>query len=140
MASPSGLVARIDADFSGWPLVTVRATGNVSHAEHAAFIAELDEHVYAKREPYALVMDLRGNGGLSPRQRQRQADRVKQQREDGLRCAGVALVFSSPLLRGMLTAILWVAKPEHPVRVFTDLGEALVWAKDQLRAAAEAAG
>ena len=140
MASPSGLVSRIDADFSDWPLVTVRATGKVSDAEHEAFIEQLDENALRTRQPYALVMDLRGNGGLSPKQRQRQADRVAELRVRGLQCAGVALVFKSPLLRGMLTAILWIAKPEHPVEVFQDLGDALVWAKDQLRAADQQVG
>ena len=53
-------------------------------------------------------------------------------------CAGMGFVFSSPLLRGLLTSMLWLARPPHPVRVFADMDSATRWGVQVARAAARA--
>ena len=42
---------------------------------------------------------------------------------------GCGLVFQSTVLRGILTAIFWLKKPEYEVRVFADVTEAVVWGR-----------
>ena len=47
---------------------------------------------------------------------------------------GGAIVAKSPLIRGMLTAVFWLAKPEGPTNVVSTRGEALQCARNSLEA------
>ncbi len=48
--------------------------------------------------------------------------------------AGQATVLASPLIRGALTAIHFVAPPGYPTKTFADVGSAILWAEAQLSA------
>jgi len=46
-------------------------------------------------------------------------------------CAYTAMVFDSPALRGILTAILWASTPPYPIKDFKSREEAIAWAQTQ---------
>ena len=45
------------------------------------------------------------------------------------------MVFTSPLLRGVLTAIFWVRKPAYPTGVMGTVEDGVAWSQSMLRAA-----
>ncbi len=118
----------IEVDYTQWPMVLVRSWGRVSDEEHLRFLDALDARIHQDPRPYWLVMDLHESAGLSPKQRRRQADRIRAMGDERMVCGGVALVFDSAVLRGVMTAILWVSHPEYPVKVFASLEAASIWA------------
>jgi len=129
---------RIAVYLSGPSVILVTPpSGTVTDEALESFILQFDAHICAVRRPYAVVVDLRQSHGLSPAQRQR-LTRSMQAHEGhaaaGFPNCGVALVFSSALLRGMLTAMLWVYKPKHESRVFSDLTDAEAWAQSRVTA------
>jgi len=48
--------------------------------------------------------------------------------------AGQATVLASPLIRGALTAIHFIAPPGYPTKTFAEVGPAILWAEAQLSA------
>jgi len=43
------------------------------------------------------------------------------------------MIFDNPLLRGMLTAMFWIRKPEYPTRVYATPEEGLTWADTRIK-------
>lgn len=85
--------------------------------------------------PYAIVLDNRSAGPVSPTQRAIIAEHMRLHApRTSARCAGTALVFESPVLRGALTAILWLRPPVTVTKVFGSLDEAITWARERLDA------
>ena len=85
-----------------------------------------------------MVIDLRRNAGITPTQRKMLTDDMAAPEHAAVqaRCVGVAMVFDSAFLRGILTAIFWVRKPPYPTQVFRTVAEAKTWAKALLAAPA----
>src|SRR5271155_3283679 len=81
--------------------------------------AELD-----RETPYVLIFDLTGSGTPNALQRQKLTNHV---RANTVRIRqwvrGVGVVLTSPLTRGMVTAIFWVAPPPVPYRLFATRAE-----------------
>jgi hypothetical protein len=87
-----------------------------------------------------MVLDVRKTVGLSPVQRKMITSGVEGDEERLKKyCHGMALVFDSPALKRLLTAIFWVKRPVVPMKVFTDTESALDWAKSQVKDEKEAA-
>jgi len=123
----------IRLDVAQWPvLVVIPPARLVTDAELDSFMQAFAHVVDQRKQPYAVVVDLRESSGLTPRQRQAisnsMADTDARVLAGYPNCGG-ALVFSSALLRGMLTAILWIKKPKHETRVFANIAEAVAWAR-----------
>ena len=77
---------------------------------------------------YALVLDLSIAPPMPPRQRQLLTDQMRAaEGELAIDCVGTALVFRSPLMRGLLTAIFWLFKPPYPTRAFASADPARAW-------------
>ena len=79
------------------------------------------------------MLDLRGTSGLTPRQRKLLAE--AQLKRDGFRDCEIvagAMVMDSHLLRGMLTALFWLKKPNHEVKVFANLDSAIAWGHQRI--------
>lgn len=129
---------RLDADFAEWPMVFVQCEGVVSDEAHYAFLEQLESQAAARGGPFSLVLDLRYSNGLSMKQRARQMDQLERLHSEGFRCASIALVMRSALMRGMLTAMRWVSKAERPLEYFAEPGEAVNWTRDHLREASRA--
>jgi len=121
-------VGEITTDVSRWPVVVVRAPATVSDEEMAEHLAFFEGKVYARREPFVTVLDLRFCEKITPRQRSIMIGSMKRN-EEMTQCRGCAMVFDSMLLRGILTAMFWVRKPAYPTRVFSKVVEAFDWAE-----------
>jgi hypothetical protein len=127
-------------DFSGarYPLVILNVHGSgIEDAEFASYLSELGEQLArAERanEHLALIIDTLGATRAAPAsQRRMQADWVKTNFERSRdHCAGVAFVINSPLVRGILTAILWMQRMPNPHCVFATRESAEAWCHARL--------
>ena len=128
-------MAQIELDLSNWPAVVVRPpVGEVTDAEMESFLERFFQEVEARGGRYVLVNDLRQNTGITARQRKMIVESME--RTEASRTAvqvGNGMVFSSTLLRGMLTAIFWMRKPRYETRTFGDCDEAIEWAQGVVR-------
>lgn len=128
----------IEVDEKLWPLVVFRYEGPLSMQDLEALVARLSE-ILARREPYVAIVDGRKSQGMTPEQRQHQADWMK--RNDAqLRkyCLGSAFVVTSALARLTLNVIVVLKPPPLPYTVVSTLEAAAVWAADRLEAAGQA--
>ena len=131
---PRNSRTQVTIDASRWPVVVMAAPeGDITDAEWEAFLSEYSQLVESREGNFAAVVDLRRGGALTPKQRQRLTNgegASRERREQ--RCVAQALVFSSVMLRNLLTAILWVRKPPFPVKIFGTADEAVAWASGML--------
>lgn len=129
----------IRVDESRFPVIIVTFEDTVPDAEFDAYLARLDAHV-ARRIRCAFVFDATRAGRSSATQRRKQADWMRAN-EHVLRTysAGYAFVISSPLIRGALTAILWLQPMPAPHVVVPTFEEAERWARGQLEDPSRAA-
>lgn len=117
-----------------WPVVVVTApAGTVSTDKLEAFLVRFDREVVQQKRPYACVLDLTNTGSMSPRQRKMMGERMRSDEAHQQLCVVGAFVFSSMLLRGMLTAIMWLRKPDYPMRIFATREEAVGWASSRMK-------
>lgn len=122
-----------------WLDVT-RAPVYVACIPHRVQYAELIEHfqaveafLRARPERYAYVSDFSFVQSATATQRRIVADADKRLQDfDKQWLAGMALVAKSALMRGAVTAVYWLTPPVYPYRVFSNLTEAIVWARNQL--------
>jgi hypothetical protein len=125
-------------DVSQWPVVIVTTpAGSVSDAHIDEFIQRFEAEVRGQQRPYATVMRLTQGGGITAKQRAYMASRMRDgsSQED---CKGTAFVLTSAVMRGLLTAVLWIRKPAYPVATFRSLPEGIEWARDQVNRTASA--
>ena len=117
---------------SEFPLVTVRFRGAQTLTEFEGYLAALAE-LYREGRPFGLVCDSRGAEAPPAVHRKLQADFIAQHgrliRSLNL---GTAFVIDSVLLRGALTAILWLQPLPCPHFVSGDVEEARRWARARL--------
>ena len=130
----------IALDISAWPLVQV--TPPPYSLSDEAVMEFVDFHrklVRSQPTPHVLILDLRDCDRLNNHQRTRLSKVLSSADDDGAAssCAGTALVFSSPMLRGILTATFWVFRPLYPVKVWPDVASAQRWAYTLLAGSAQ---
>jgi hypothetical protein len=90
---------------------------------------ELDDQL-DRRSPYVLLFDLTHSATPNALQRQKLANHVRVNTPKIRRWVrGVGVVLSSPLTRGIVTALFWVAPPPVPHRIFATRAEADAWAE-----------
>ena len=124
----------VEIDESRWPLVTVRFEGIVDDETFRAYLEGL-AGLLRRGESYALLFDARHADRTPPVQRKMQAEWM-QAHEAELRrlCVGTAFVITSPLVRGVLTAVLWISPMAMPHTVVSTVEEAERWLHASLRA------
>ena len=123
----------IKIDTSYWPVAVVLPSGQVSDDELQTFLSDYSKLIRLKREPYVLVIDLRLASDLKATQRKAITNYMQKQEEFArVYCYGTVLVFSSALMRALLTGILWIRTPPQPLFVSATLEEASEWARKQL--------
>ncbi len=122
----------IHIDDSRHPLVIVTFTGVATDAEFETYLDEMKRNL-ERRRPTAMVLDATNAGSTPPTHRRRQAEWLKEH-EALLKqySAGTAFVITSPLVRGALTAILWVQPMPASHTVVATRHEAEKWAIEQL--------
>ncbi len=117
------------------PLRTFVFRQRVSDADFDEYLRAYDG-IVARGEPWVSIFDARDVRPLDSRQVRRQADWIKRNAES-LRTLnlGIAFVIPSPMIRGVLKAILWIQPLPQPHVVVADMGAAHAWCKLQLEAA-----
>ena len=122
----------IDIDERHWPLVVYRFRGGVSLAELEAYLQRQDE-LLARQQPTASAVLTEGAKLWETPVLRRQAEWIKQN-QDLLRrySVGAALVLHSPIVRGMLKAILWMQPMPQPHVVCATVPDALAWLRERL--------
>lgn len=125
----------IVTDATALPLLVVRVRGTV---DDAAFERYLDESLVRIRsgERYAMVLDTIGGGVAPSSQRRRQADFIRDHSDALARnCLGAAFVIDNPLVRGALTAIMWLQPMPYPHTVVGSVEAGTTWCRQRLAAA-----
>jgi hypothetical protein len=114
----------INVNIREWPLVRVTYVDTVDDARFEAYVAE-QAGLLDRKEPYVILFDARASGMPSAKQRQRMAEYMRE-REAELRrlCKRGVFVISSPLIRGALTAILWLQPLPFPHEVVSSMEDA----------------
>ncbi len=127
---PSGY----EVDESAFPLLVVRFVGPMTDADFQGYLDHMEN--LRSRARNAAVFDATEAGHLPARQRRMQAEWLKTHRSMLQRYSvGSAFVMPSPIVRGALTAILWITDMPGPHTVVESRELAEAWAREQLRAA-----
>ncbi len=122
-------------DTSRHPIVTVRFSGYISEPEFDQYLAAMT-NVINRYEKTLTILDARRAIRNPASQRKKQAEWLKTH-EERLRqqSLGTVFVITSPFVRGVLTAILWLQPLPNEYAVVATLEEAEAWAARQLAAA-----
>jgi hypothetical protein len=97
-------------------------------------IAELEAHL-AGGIPYVLLFDLTGTGTPTALQRQKLTRHVRENTTRIRRWVrGVGVILTSPVARGVVTALFWVSPLPVPHRIFSARAAATDWADSFARA------
>lgn len=95
-------------------------------------LADLETHL-RRGEPYVLVFDLTTAGMPTPMQRRRLAEHMASHEGAIRHCVmGLAIVAPHAIVRGMVTALFWLAPPPIPHCMCGSLSEAGAWARQVL--------
>ncbi len=129
------MVGAIEVDESRWPLVVIRWPAElISDESIDAFLTRGRAHL-ARRERFASLHDGVRASGLNGKQRRRMAEHVTENREALARYhAAAAIVAPSSLVRGIITAVNWVAPPPFPQETFATFAQAEAWLRTKLDA------
>lgn len=118
-----------ELDESAWPIVVVRWPRELSLADIDAHFADIRD-LGARGERMALILDMSESGVLSHMQRRHAAAHLAGLYQSiGEQIAGVAHVITSPVVRGMLASVYWLAPPPFETRVVGTVAEAVAWAR-----------
>src|ERR1700756_4599376 len=125
----------IEVDEHLWPLVVFRFHFRPSMEELERYLARQDE-MLARRVPMiSLVLAEEAKLWETPVLR-RQAEWIKHNEAELRRYSlGAALVMQSPIVRGMLKAILWLQPMPQPYHVCSTVEEALRWLRERVASA-----
>jgi hypothetical protein len=99
----------------------------------AGLLCTLDG-LFRRGERFGILLDVRRSPGLSARRRQLVGEHAKASfaRFPG-RCAGVAVVMSSSIHRGVFTALHWFLRGTLPSRAFATVLDGESWILAELR-------
>jgi len=116
-------------DRSRAPLIVVTSQGLITDAEFDVYLAELSD-VAATVGRRALLFDATDAARPPASQRQKQAEWIKDHRSSGT--VAIAFVITNPIVRGALTAILWLQPMSTPYRVYGRRDDAERWLLEML--------
>ncbi len=123
-------------DATTLPLLRITFAGSVDDAAFRAYLGEY-RAVLAQGKPYAVLLDASEAGVPSSAQRKLQADFMRDNAGAmGAVCVGGAFVIQSTLVRGALTAILWLQPMPFRHVVVSTMAEGEAWCRGRLVAAA----
>ena len=122
-------------DDSRFPLVVVTFSGSLGDDDFEAYLARMSG-LLARRSKNVTLLDARAADSPSARQRAKQADWLKANRETLQQYSlGTVFVISSAMVRGALTAILWMSPMPAGHTVVGTLEEGEHWAYERMVAA-----
>lgn len=130
----------IRVDESRLPLLTIEFVGACTDAELEDYLRTVSR-VLQRQLPYALVVDASRAAGFGASQRQRQAAWTKEH-DGALRayCTGIAVIITSPIVRGAMTAVLWISPLPVPYIITGTKPEAQTWVEERLGSRGVTAG
>lgn len=120
-----------DYDESEWPLVSVRWSGMPTDAEVEQALAKIDAWL-RRRTRFALLIEARGGGGLSPEQRVRVLDHMKAHADLTRRYLVQATVIDSLLQRTLFYGMSQIFPSPYPSKAFADSETARRWLRARL--------
>lgn len=128
----------ISFDESRWPLVIVTYPEQTEEADFFAHLDLLDANIrrtVAARAKTALIYDITSGYRAPASVRKAQADWMKKNATvTRQNCVGIAFVMTSAVVRGALTAILWMSDMPAPYTVVATVEEAERWCTEKLGA------
>jgi hypothetical protein len=114
-----------------WPIIILLTSEDLEQAKEALDVVE--EMYQTHQEPYVTVLDARDGKRPSAVERNLQNEfRVKHEAHVRQYCRGSALVCNSEIIKGVATAMFWFKKPDTVTKVFTDMDQAMDWARSRL--------
>ena len=119
---------------SGSTLVVVTWSGQATDADFESFFAD-QRALLARRMPYVQIADASRAQVMSSTQRRLMAQFSTETSDAAARlCKGTAVVISSTLVRGAMTAVSWLVKFPYPIAIVGTFDEAMRqterWAAD----------
>jgi hypothetical protein len=118
-----------------WPLVLFRFSGDVSLTQLNDYL-QRQEAMLARREMMGSLVLTEDLKLWDTPVLRRQADWIKQNVELLRRYSvGAALIIASPVVRGMLKAVLWLQPMPQPHFVTANVDQALDWLRTRFHAA-----
>lgn len=125
-------------DATNLPMLRITCTGVVDDDAFRAYLGEY-QAVLAQGKPYAVLFDASEAGVPSSAQRKLQADFMRDNAVlIGALCVGGAFVIQSTLVRGALTAILWLQPMPFRHVIVGTVAEGEAWCRGRLTAAGTA--
>lgn len=114
------------------PITCVRPIGHPSDQELTESLQQITETIEADKRAglkRVMIVDMRQAGALSANQRKVASAWMKQNLQLYTPFAlGCVFVINSPIVRGVLTALLWLTPLELAYEVVGDIDEATRWA------------
>ncbi len=122
----------IALDDTRFPLLVARFGADWTAAEFDEYLAWHRDNL-RRRKRFAIILDATRARSPNALERRKQAEALREG-EPLLRqyCAGAAFVIPSSVVRGTLTAILWLQPPAYESVVVPTFGEADAWVKQRL--------
>jgi len=122
----------IALDDTRFPLLVARFGADWTATEFDEYLAWHRDNL-RRRQRFAIILDATRARSPNALERRKQAEALREG-EPLLRqyCAGAAFVIPSSVVRGTLTAILWLQPPAYESVVVPTFGEADAWVKQRL--------
>jgi hypothetical protein len=126
---------RLTFDESAWPVVILESPPIFSRDSPADIIAGFD-HILSRKDRFALIVDTRPVETM-PNAAWRKtitewANDPQTQRRTSRYSVGTSLVITSPLARGIYTALSWFVKHTSPQHSAPNMAASVAWCCEQL--------
>jgi len=123
---------RLDLNLARWPIIEVTNPHAFTDEQWTHLLAQI-AGVIKQDRPFSMINDVRV--GPPPSAHQRKA--ISQLYQENLDLVkknwrGTALITSSALIQGAITALNWLMPPPHPVKVCSNYAEGEKWAFQQV--------
>ena len=124
----------LEVDESAFPLVVTTFRGRVTADLIATYLVRVDAWCKSQHQ-YAAVLDISRTDVPSAAERKHVAGAVAARDDANARyCVGTAVVLTSALLRGAVTAVLWLSPMKHPLTIVATRAEGRAWCAERLSA------
>lgn len=117
-----------------WPLLCVRFADTGTIDDVVSLFKAVETFYASNTQPFAWVVDAGGIGIVDAKVRQVTASHEERTKLHKARFnQGSAFVIKSPMARGIVTAIFWIAPPVYRHEVVSNFESARAWALAQLQ-------
>jgi|SRR5688572_7277251 len=132
LAALRATAPRLDLNLTRWPVIEVTNPPAFTDEEWTHLLAQIVD-VIRRDRPFSMINDVRV--GPPPSAQQRKA--ISQLYQENMALVkknwrGTALITSSALVQGAITALNWLMPPPHPVKVCSNYAEGEKWAFQQV--------